>query len=137
MDREPTINDVARAIRDSLREYAKSKDWTRGTYRILMNFHPDWGSIFLVFFSKEFQRINSDQIENEMDYYNEIMDRLEKDLGDAPEIYQAISLLLRPLDEYYTWSYRGSVPQIIEIDDHFMNPDLLPEELRGPIRSRM
>jgi hypothetical protein len=136
VDREPTVTDAARRIRDSLREYAKSKGWSPEEYRILMDYHAEWGSINLVMFSKEFHRINSDQIQNEMDYYNEIMDHLEKDFKDVPEIYEAIGLLLRPLDEYYIWGSRGAVGDLVEIDDHFMNPEVGPEELRGPIGSK-
>ncbi len=133
MDLDPEMRQAVTIIKDSLHRYARSKDWGSDDYRITMVINTTWNAITVMLFCRLFQ-------ENrplEMEIYDEITDHFESDFKPIDGLYEATSLMIRPLDEYPNSGYKHPIEDVVEVDDQFLNPDVKRENLRASIVGRL
>src|SRR5438270_12858554 len=96
MDLEPSLKYAVDRIKDALNHYASSKGWTSNSYHVFMIVNKKWGTISAELVANAFERERIHRFE----YLDEVMDFLEADLKDEPEIYESLGLLLSPGDSY-------------------------------------
>lgn len=124
MDLEPGMRAAALRVADTPHRYAAEQGWPRDDYRIFMVVHPRWGAISVEFVARAFQK------DEPFETYREIMNFLQEDLAEIPELYRATGLSLRPLEGYTFAGDRSWGEETVEVDDLLLNPGV--EDLRGP-----
>jgi hypothetical protein len=92
VDSTPGLTEAALRIRDSIDCFAQSKNWARADYRIVMDANLVWYYFHVDIFAKEYDS----SVTDDKARYDEVYDRLEKDLSDEPSLYEAIGVLLWP-----------------------------------------
>jgi hypothetical protein len=117
MDSKSTVTDAAIRIRDSIDRFARTKNWARQDYHVIMIVNVVWISFRVEIYAKEYDSSTPDENAR----YDEIYDFLEEDLKDEPGLLEATSVLLYPLSSGYPARQPLGENQI-QIDDSLLNP---------------
>lgn len=117
---EAGLEQAGLRVAAALHRFAKAHGWVPGSYRILVSVRPEWGAIHVAFLSDAFTRRSQAE---EYESYDDVMDFLEQELKDDPSLYRAVSMILRPLDEYASLVHGPLLsPGEIAIPDSLLNP---------------
>ncbi len=126
---EASMKEAVLRVSEALHRFAESKGWQPETYRIFMTVNLNWSHINVTFIS---DRFDPDREAELQDYYDDIMDYLEEDLKEEPDLYRTIGLVLRRFDGYAWFASPQLGPAEVEIDDALLNPGV--EDFRHPYR---
>ena len=122
---------AALRVADVLHAYAKSKGWVRADYRIFMTVNSDWNLLHVTFVSDGFKTGSEAE---EYQNFDDVMDLLQDQLSDEPELFRSVGLVLTPKDGYSFYGDPRLGPAEQEIPDSELNPDV--SDWRGPFRKR-
>lgn len=118
---EASMRVAALRVAAALHRFAEKRGWPPENYRIFMTVNPDWGHLHVIFVSNEFG--HDDEHLNQNDY-DDVMDSLEEDFKEVPELYRAIGMVLIRFDAlpFYAPSRLGGSD--VEVDPLLLNPGL-------------
>jgi hypothetical protein len=121
---ETEVIQPALRVAEALHRYAKAQHWDPESYRVFMTVNTNWGNIHVTFVSDAFK-------EDDINQFDDIIDFLEDDLRDEPELFRSIGLILQPV-EGYGFLAGGPIlgPDDIQIPDTLLNPGV--KDWRGP-----
>ncbi len=105
---------AVRRVVQAFRRFAQKQGWARDDYRILVDTNPDWGRIHVLFLAKSFPNGAVDH----GDDWLTVFDFVEKDLEkDAPDLVDAINLVLRTFDQVNEGGLYSISPEYIDLDE--------------------
>lgn len=116
MDLDRNLKRAALRIAEAVHKFARSKEWPREDYRVFIRVHPDWNHFSVELISHEIQD------RKDLGPYHELLDFLDVELKDDPELVRSIGLSISPFDGYtfipnFNWGDSS-----VEVDDVLLNP---------------
>jgi hypothetical protein len=89
-----------RRIAEAFRRYAESAHWSPGDYRIFVRPNWDWGRINFILAARSFP-------DSSQGPWFSVRSFLEKDLKDAPELFNAIGLTVSTFEQIQRGGLHG------------------------------
>jgi hypothetical protein len=108
---EATLKGAVRRVIQSFRRYAQAQGWAKGDYRILVETNPDWGRIHVILVARDFPGHNPE------DGWLSVIDFIDEDLKDEPELGESINLTLRTFDQVEQGGIYSLSPEYVDADD--------------------
>lgn len=121
MDIEPALKYGVDRIRDAFHKFPRMKGWAPEDYRIFMVVDEKWGMYSVQFLSRAYGNYTDS---TDFRYYDELLDFLEAEFKDDPDLFDALNISLAGLEGYtYFARYPEYGPSVIPIDDAYLNPE--------------
>ena len=115
MAEKTPMTDDAMRIAESIHGFAAREGWPRDDYRIQITINTDWYTIHVLVRSK---KINEGEVRM---VTGSILDTLERDLKDNPDLYIATGLVAVPFRHPGLEEGRLTGPNFVEIDEQLLN----------------
>jgi len=110
---ESGMREAVRRVVMSFHRYAKSQGWQKEDYRVYYETNPDWGRIHVVLGARRFPRETTEE------NWLSVIDFIDEDLKDSPELLDAISLTLRTFDQLEGRGLYALNPSYVDSEDVF------------------
>jgi len=118
---EAVVTDSVVRVARSLHDFARGRGWSPEDYRISMTVNTVWDLARVRFVSDAFAGLTDAE---QLDMYDDIMDKLESDLQDEPGLYRSLGLTLWPATGYVAHAYASTDPGRVEIPDALLEPEI-------------
>jgi hypothetical protein len=108
---EAAMRQAVRRVAQSFHRYAESQGWTKDDYQVWVEPNPEWGRLHVILVARAFP---GRFIE---DHWLSVIDFLDKDLKDEPELLEALNLTLRTFDQVKEGGIYSLSPNYFNVDD--------------------
>jgi hypothetical protein len=103
----------------AFRAYAAAQGWTPSDYRLFIETNHQWGRIHAILVARSFPGETIDE------HWNSVVDFLDEELKDDPNLRESLNLVLRTFDELEEGG-------IYRISSGYVEVDELPETAARP-----